>query len=260
MKMCRRGRRPGGSQRHELGNALRRVWPRWSGSPRAVGAIPAKLVNHYQVFPVALRRRRPGRRHLQPVRHARASTTCAWRCIRDVEPALAARPRTSPPPSSTTTASAPTPSRRWSAKAKKDREEPKTTTPSASITKADNHRDRRGDSEANDATIVRFVNQFTAEAIRERATDIHVEPFEESLRDPLPHRRPSLRGADSARPSSGTNPAIISRIKIMAHLDIAERRLPQDGKIKIKMNKAGLRPARFHGPHALRRERSRFVS
>ena len=83
-----------------------------------------------------------------------------------------------------------------------------------------------------DASVVKFVNQIIREAIFERATDIHVEPLENDLRiryriDGILHEvavPPQLRLLQSA---------IISRLKVMAHMDIAERRLPQDGRINL---------------------------
>jgi len=84
-----------------------------------------------------------------------------------------------------------------------------------------------------DASVVKFVNQIIREAIHERATDIHVEPLENDLRiryriDGILHEvavPPQLRLLQSA---------IISRLKVMAHMDIAERRLPQDGRINLE--------------------------
>ena len=91
------------------------------------------------------------------------------------------------------------------------------------------------DLDANDpeASVVKFVNQIIREAILERATDIHVEPLEDDLRiryriDGILHEvavPPQLRLLQSA---------IISRLKVMAHMDIAERRLPQDGRINLQ--------------------------
>src|SRR5438874_546646 len=91
------------------------------------------------------------------------------------------------------------------------------------------------DLDANDpeASVVKFVNQIIREAILERATDIHVEPLEGDLRiryriDGILHEvavPPQLRLLQSA---------IISRLKVMAHMDIAERRLPQDGRINLQ--------------------------
>src|SRR5438067_1196108 len=83
-----------------------------------------------------------------------------------------------------------------------------------------------------EASVVKFVNQIIREAIVERATDIHVEPLENDLRiryriDGILHEvavPPQLRLLQSA---------IISRLKVMAHMDIAERRLPQDGRIQL---------------------------
>jgi type II secretion system protein E len=86
---------------------------------------------------------------------------------------------------------------------------------------------------AEDASIVRFVNQIILEAIDERATDIHFEPLEEALR--IRYRIDGLLYEASVPTSvSRFQAAIISRLKIMADMNIAERRLPQDGKIKIR--------------------------
>src|SRR6266508_3566785 len=86
-----------------------------------------------------------------------------------------------------------------------------------------------------EASVVKFVNQIIREAIFERATDIHVEPLENDLRiryriDGILHEvavPPQLRVLQSA---------IISRLKVMSHMDIAERRLPQDGRMNLLAN------------------------
>lgn len=89
------------------------------------------------------------------------------------------------------------------------------------------------DEMAEDASIVRFVNQVISEAMADRATDIHVEPLEQELR--VRYRIDGLLYEAAIPPSiKRFQSAIISRIKIMADLNIAERRLPQDGKIKIR--------------------------
>lgn len=89
------------------------------------------------------------------------------------------------------------------------------------------------DDMAEDASIVRFVNQIIMEAMADRATDIHVEPLEHELR--VRYRIDGLLYEAAIPPSiKRFQSAIISRVKIMADLNIAERRLPQDGKIKIK--------------------------
>ena len=88
---------------------------------------------------------------------------------------------------------------------------------------------------AEDASIIRFVNQIIAEAISDNATDIHVEPFEKDLR--IRYRIDGLLYEAAIPPTiKQFQSSIISRIKVMSDLDIAERRLPQDGRIKIKMS------------------------
>jgi len=87
---------------------------------------------------------------------------------------------------------------------------------------------------AEDASIIKFVNQILSEAIRDRASDIHLEPFQDELRvrfriDGVLY---DINIPDTVR---YFHTAIVSRIKIMARLNIAERRLPQDGRIKIKV-------------------------
>ncbi len=96
-------------------------------------------------------------------------------------------------------------------------------------------KDAKDDLEGGDqeASVVKFVNQIIGEAYKERATDIHMEPMENDLRiryrvdgelhqTPVP---PHLKRFQAA---------IISRIKVMANMDIAERRLPQDGRINVR--------------------------
>ena len=91
-----------------------------------------------------------------------------------------------------------------------------------------------GEGGDEDASIVRFVNQIITEALASRATDIHVEPMEHDLR--VRYRIDGLLYEAAVPPNlKRFQSAIISRVKIMADMNIAERRLPQDGKIKIKM-------------------------
>jgi general secretion pathway protein E len=83
---------------------------------------------------------------------------------------------------------------------------------------------------ASEAPVIRLVNQIIARAVETNASDIHVEPFEDRLR--VRYRYDGvLHEADG--PPIRLAAAIISRIKIMAKLDIAERRLPQDGRIRL---------------------------
>jgi general secretion pathway protein E len=83
---------------------------------------------------------------------------------------------------------------------------------------------------ASEAPVIRLVNQLIGKALESRASDIHIEPFEDRLK--LRYRIDGvLREMDS--PPNRMRAAIVSRIKIMARLNIAERRLPQDGRIKL---------------------------
>lgn len=84
---------------------------------------------------------------------------------------------------------------------------------------------------AEQAPVVKLVNHILLDAIRKQASDIHVEPYERSLRV-----RYRLDGVlyEMMRPPLQLKNAMVSRLKIMSRLDIAERRLPQDGRIKLK--------------------------
>lgn len=83
---------------------------------------------------------------------------------------------------------------------------------------------------ASEAPVVRIVSRLIIDAVEQRASDIHVEPFEHNLC--VRYRIDGmLRDAESI--SVDLQPAIVSRLKIMAGLNIAERRLPQDGRIKL---------------------------
>jgi len=86
------------------------------------------------------------------------------------------------------------------------------------------------ESLAEDASIVKFVNQIIQQAVFDRTTDIHIEPFEDQLR--IRYRIDGIL-YDASVPSNIKyfHSAIVSRLKVMASLDVAERRLPQDGRI-----------------------------
>ncbi|HZL37807.1 MAG TPA: GspE/PulE family protein [Tepidisphaeraceae bacterium] len=87
---------------------------------------------------------------------------------------------------------------------------------------------------AQDASIIKFVNQIMAEALEARATDVHVEPFENQLR--IRYRIDGvLQEANIPSNVRKYHAAIVSRLKILSHLDIAEKRLPQDGRIRLKV-------------------------
>ncbi len=87
---------------------------------------------------------------------------------------------------------------------------------------------------AGDAPVVKLVNLILLDAIRKNASDIHVEPYEKQLRI-----RYRIDGVlyEVMKPPIKLKHAITSRLKIMSNLDIAERRLPQDGRIKMKMGR-----------------------
>jgi general secretion pathway protein E len=87
---------------------------------------------------------------------------------------------------------------------------------------------------AEDASIIRFVNQVLGEALERRATDVHIEPFEEQLR--VRYRIDGVLVEANIPPQVRKfHAAIVSRIKILSHLDIAEKRLPQDGRIRLRV-------------------------
>ncbi len=87
---------------------------------------------------------------------------------------------------------------------------------------------------ADQPPVVKFVNSMIAQAVKEGASDIHVEPYERTLRV-----RFRVDGTlyERMNPPYRLKQAILSRLKIMSELDIAERRVPQDGRIKIRTGK-----------------------
>ncbi len=85
---------------------------------------------------------------------------------------------------------------------------------------------------ASEAPVIRLVNMLIARAMEQRASDIHIEPFEKELR--VRYRIDGILH-DVEAPPRKLQAALISRVKLMAKLNIAERRLPQDGRIKLRM-------------------------
>ena len=83
---------------------------------------------------------------------------------------------------------------------------------------------------ASEAPVIRLVNQLIARAVETHASDVHLEPFPDRLR--IRYRYDGVLH-EVEPPPARLQAAVISRIKIMARLDIAERRLPQDGRIKL---------------------------
>ncbi|PVV09886.1 MAG: type II secretion system protein GspE [gamma proteobacterium symbiont of Ctena orbiculata] len=90
---------------------------------------------------------------------------------------------------------------------------------------------------ASEAPVIKMVNQIIQRAVSSKASDIHIEPFENSLK--IRYRVDGLL-RDTESTAVNLAPALISRIKIMANLNIAERRLPQDGRFKVRVHGATL--------------------
>lgn len=90
------------------------------------------------------------------------------------------------------------------------------------------------DSDVDDAPVVRFVNKVLLDAIKKGASDLHFEPYEKMYRV-----RFRIDGVlqEVAKPPMSLNLKIAARIKVMARLDVSERRVPQDGRIKLKLSK-----------------------
>jgi type II secretion system protein E len=111
--------------------------------------------------------------------------------------------------------------------------------PSAEELKIESEKVEDLEALAEDASIIKFVNQILSEAIKDRASDIHIEPFHDELR--VRFRIDGvLYSINIPETIKYFHPAIVSRIKVMAQMNIAERRLPQDGRIKIKVNEEEL--------------------
>ena len=102
------------------------------------------------------------------------------------------------------------------------------------VNEDDDQRDEAGDSDIDDTPVVRFVNKLLLDAINKGASDIHLEPYEKSCRarfrqDGVLH--------EVAAPPLALATRLIARLKVMSRMDIAERRVPQDGRIKMQLSK-----------------------
>ncbi|MET0065260.1 MAG: ATPase, T2SS/T4P/T4SS family [Candidatus Thiodiazotropha sp.] len=86
---------------------------------------------------------------------------------------------------------------------------------------------------ASEAPVIKMVNQIIQRAVSSKASDIHIEPFEQVLK--IRYRIDGLL-RETEHPAVNQAPALISRIKILANLNIAERRLPQDGRFKVRVH------------------------
>ena len=86
--------------------------------------------------------------------------------------------------------------------------------------------------DSNDAPVIRLINAILSEAIKDGASDIHIEPYEENLS--IRFRVDGIL-KEKLNPSSRIAPLLNARIKVMSNLDIAERRIPQDGRMSLKL-------------------------
>jgi len=91
------------------------------------------------------------------------------------------------------------------------------------------------ESEVDDTPVVRFVNKVLLDAINKGASDIHFEPYEKSYR--VRFRTDGIL-AEVASPPLGMSMRLAARIKVMSRMDISERRIPQDGRIKLNLSKS----------------------
>jgi len=87
-------------------------------------------------------------------------------------------------------------------------------------------------ADTSDAPVIRLVNNIISQAIKARSSDIHMEPYQNSLK--IRYRVDGIL-YDLVTPPKGIQPALISRIKVMAKLNIAEKRLPQDGRFDVRI-------------------------
>ncbi|WP_421870774.1 type IV-A pilus assembly ATPase PilB [Motiliproteus sp.] len=94
--------------------------------------------------------------------------------------------------------------------------------------------DDDADDGAGDAPIVRFVNKILLDAIKSGSSDIHFEPYEKSYR--IRFRTDGIL-REVAKPPVNLTPRLAARLKVMSQMDISERRIPQDGRIKMKISK-----------------------
>ena len=90
---------------------------------------------------------------------------------------------------------------------------------------------------ANSPPVIKLLQYILFQAIRDRASDIHLEPFEDEMR--IRYRIDGvLQEVPVPAQIKRFQPAIVSRVKILSHLNIAEKRLPQDGRIKVRIEDA----------------------
>ncbi len=99
------------------------------------------------------------------------------------------------------------------------------------LSEEDEEPDIGGEEDANKAPVIRFVDLLMSQAVKSRASDVHIEPQENSM---MVRMRIDGVLRDMVPPAKKMQAAVVARIKIIARMDIAERRLPQDGRFKMK--------------------------
>lgn len=99
---------------------------------------------------------------------------------------------------------------------------------------SDDDTQNEGEMDIDDAPVVRFVNKILLDAIKQGASDIHFEPYEKSFR--VRFRQDGMLN-EVAAPPINISPRLIARLKVMSRMNIAERRIPQDGRIKMMLSK-----------------------
>ena len=104
----------------------------------------------------------------------------------------------------------------------------------------------------DDAPIIRLINAVLTQAVKENASDIHIEPFENRL---VIRFRVDGVLREVLQSKRAVAPLVVSRIKVMSKLDIAEKRLPQDGRISLQDRRPRGRRARLDDPFRARRAR-----
>ncbi len=103
------------------------------------------------------------------------------------------------------------------------------------VSAADDDQDRNvGEADPDDAPVVRFINKVLLDAINKGSSDVHFEPYEKEYR--VRFRQDGVL-REVASPPVALAPRLCARLKVMARLDIAERRVPQDGRIKMNISK-----------------------
>ncbi|MFA9420489.1 MAG: type IV-A pilus assembly ATPase PilB [Gammaproteobacteria bacterium] len=102
------------------------------------------------------------------------------------------------------------------------------------VSEGEEERDSASQAEANDAPVVKYVNKILLDGINKGASDIHFEPYEKRYR--VRYRIDGILG-EVASPPISIAAKLTARVKVMSRMDISERRVPQDGRIKLKISK-----------------------